>query len=119
MDFSLSQEHQSIFEMAYEFGQKQIAPNALAWEKDGTIPKELWKHAGELGLGGIYVSEKYGGSGLNRLDASLIFEAMAMACPSVSSFLTIHNMCGGMIEKFGSEELKEKWLPRLLSLIHI
>ena len=86
MDFSLSQEHQSIFEMAYEFGQKQIAPNALTWEKDGTIPKKLWKQTGELGLGGIYVSEKYGGSGLNRLDASLIFEAMAMACPSVSSF---------------------------------
>ena len=84
-----TKEHHSIFEMAYEFGQKQIAPNALAWEKDGTIPKELWKQAGELGLGGIYVSEKYGGSGLNRLDASLIFEAMAMACPSVSSFLTM------------------------------
>ena len=116
MDFSLSEEHKSIFEMAYEFGQKQIAPNALIWEKDGTIPKGLWKQAGELGLGGIYVSEKYGGSGLNRLDASLIFEAMAMSCPSVSSFLTIHNMCGGMIEKFGSEELKEKWLPRLCKM---
>ena len=55
MDFSLSEEHKSIFEMAYEFGQKQIAPNALIWEKDGTIPKGLWKQAGELGLGGIYV----------------------------------------------------------------
>ena len=69
-----------------------------------------------LGLGGIYVSEKYGGSGLDRFSASLIFEALAMACPSVGSFLTIHNMCGGMIDKFGSDELKEKWLPKLCTM---
>ena len=116
MDFSFTEENTAIFDMAYEFGQEFIAPNALTWEKEGTIPKELWKKAGSLGLGGIYVSEKYGGSGLDRFSASLIFEALAMACPSVGSFLTIHNMCGGMIDKFGSDELKEKWLPKLCTM---
>ena len=102
MDFSLTDENNAVFDMAYEFGQEFIAPYALAWEKEGNIPKDLWVKAGELGLGGIYVSEEFGGSGLDRFSATLIFEALAMACPSVGSFLTIHNMCGGMIEKFGS-----------------
>lgn len=116
MDFSLTDENNAVFDMAYEFGQEFIAPYALAWEKAGNIPKDLWANAGELGLGGIYVSEEFGGSGLDRFSATLIFEALAMACPSVGSFLTIHNMCGGMIEKFGSKELKEKWLPKLCKM---
>lgn len=116
MDFSLTDENNAVFDMAYEFGQEFIAPYALAWEKEGNIPKDLWVKAGELGLGGIYVSEEFGGSGLDRFSATLIFEALAMACPSVGSFLTIHNMCGGMIEKFGSQELKEKWLPKLCKM---
>jgi alkylation response protein AidB-like acyl-CoA dehydrogenase len=116
MDFSLTDENNAVFDMAYEFGQEFIAPYALAWEKEGNIPKDLWAKAGELGLGGIYVSEEFGGSGLDRFSATLIFEALAMACPSVGSFLTIHNMCGGMIEKFGSLELKEKWLPKLCKM---
>jgi alkylation response protein AidB-like acyl-CoA dehydrogenase len=70
----------------------------------------------DLGLGGIYVSEDQGGSGLGRLDATLIFEALAMACPSVSAFLSIHNMCGGMIDKYGSEETRTRWLPDLCSM---
>jgi len=69
-----------------------------------------------LGLGGIYVSEENGGSGLSRLDATLIFEALAMACPSVSAFLSIHNMCGGMIDNFGSQESKSHWLPDLCAM---
>ncbi|MCP4826209.1 MAG: acyl-CoA dehydrogenase, partial [Shimia sp.] len=82
----------------------------------GSIPKELWPQIAELGLGGIYVSEEYGGSGLSRLDATLVFEALAISCPSVGSFLSIHNMYGGMIDKFGSEETKQKWLPDLCSM---
>ena len=113
MDFELSAEQQAIFEMARDFGQEHIAPFAREWEKAGTIPKELWPKVGELGLGGIYVSEEYGGSGLSRLDATLVFEALAMACPSVGSFLSIHNMCAGMIDKFGSEEMKSEWLPKI------
>ena len=116
MDFALSDEQNAIWEMAYGFGQDHIAPFALKWEKDGTIPKELWPKAAELGLGGIYVSEDWGGSGLGRLDATLIFEALAMACPSVSAFLSIHNMCGGMIDQFGAPESKSKWLGDLCTM---
>ncbi len=116
MDYALSEEQTAIFDMAFAFGQEHIAPYAQDWEKQGTIPKDLWPKVAELGLGGIYVSEDWGGSGLSRLDATLVFEALAMACPSVGSFLSIHNMCGGMIDKFGSEETKQKWLPDLCSM---
>ncbi|WP_347267221.1 acyl-CoA dehydrogenase family protein [Paracoccus sp. (in: a-proteobacteria)] len=111
MDFALSEEQQAIFDMARAFGTEHIAPHARAWEEAGTIPRELWARAAELGFGGVYVSEDFGGTGLSRLDATLVFEALAMACPSVGSFLSIHNMCGGMIDKFGTPENKERWLP--------
>jgi len=116
MDFARTEEQTAIFDMAYEFGQERIAPHAQQWERDGTIPKDLWPEVGALGLGGIYVNEDMGGSGLTRTDAALVFEALAMACPSVGSFLSIHNMCGGMIDKFGSDELRQKWLPKMCSM---
>jgi len=116
MDFALTDEQIAIFDMAYAFGQEHIAPYAQTWEKQGTIPKDLWPKVAELGLGGIYVSDDFGGSGLSRLDATLVFEALAMACPSVGSFLSIHNMCGGMIDKFGSDTLRAEWLPKLCSM---
>ncbi|WP_444451833.1 acyl-CoA dehydrogenase family protein [Rhodobacter capsulatus] len=116
MDFALSEEQQAIFDMAFAFGQEEIAPHARDWEAAGTIPRDLWPKVAALGLGGIYVSEDYGGSGLSRLDATLVFEALAMACPAVGSFLSIHNMCGGMIDKFGSPETKAKWLPKLCTM---
>ena len=116
MDFARTEEQTTIFDMAYEFGQERIAPHAQQWEQDGTIPKDLWPEVGALGLAGIYVSEDMGGSGLSRTDAALVFEALAMACPSVGSFLSIHNMCGGMIDKFGSDELRQKWLPKMCSM---
>ncbi|REC55045.1 acyl-CoA dehydrogenase [Rhodosalinus sediminis] len=116
MDFALSEEQRAIFDMAHAFGQEHIAPHAQAWERAGTIPRELWPRVAELGLAGIYVSEEHGGSGLGRLDAALVFEALAMACPSVGSFLSIHNMCGGMIDTYGSEETKARWLPALCSM---
>lgn len=116
MDFALSEEQQAIFDMAKAFGADEIAPHAREWEAAGTIPKELWPKIAALGLGGIYVSEEYGGSGLSRLDATLVFEALAMACPAVGSFLSIHNMCAGMIDRFGSDVMKSEWLPRLCTM---
>ncbi len=116
MDFALSEEQQAIFEMAYAFGQDEIAPHARNWEREGTIPKALWPKVAALGLGGIYVSDTYGGSGLGRLDATLVFEALAMACPAVGSFLSIHNMCGGMIDAYGTDAQKARWLPGLCSM---
>ncbi len=116
MDFAPTEEQTAIFDMAYEFGQEHIAPYAAKWEDEEHIPKELWSKVAELGLGGVYVGEDYGGSGLSRLDATMVFEALSMSCPSVASFLSIHNMCGGMIDKFGSEETKQAWLPKLCSM---
>ncbi len=116
MDFALSEEQEAIFDMAHAFGEEHIAPFAQAWEKDGTIPKNLWPKLAELGFGGLYVREDSGGSGLSRLDATLVFEALSMACPSVAAFLSIHNMCAAMIDKFGSDEMREALLPRAVAM---
>ncbi|SPF80769.1 acyl-CoA dehydrogenase family protein [Pseudoprimorskyibacter insulae] len=116
MDFALTEEQTAIFDMAHAFGQDRIAPNAKAWEAAGTIPKELWPEVGALGFGGLYVSEESGGAGLGRLDATLVFEALSMACPSVAAFLSIHNMCAKMIDTFASQDLKDRYLPKVLTM---
>lgn len=116
MDFALNEEQTAIFDMAHAFGQDNIAPHAHQWEKDGTIPKELWPQIGELGFGGLYVSEETGGAGLTRLDATLVFEALSMACPSVAAFLSIHNMCAKMLDTFASDEMKERVMPKVLTM---
>ncbi|MEO0485072.1 MAG: acyl-CoA dehydrogenase family protein [Pseudomonadota bacterium] len=102
----LSDDQVAIFDMAYRVGQDEIAPNARAWEAEGTIPKDLWPKLAALGFGGLYVRENAGGSGLSRHDSTLVFEALAMACPSVSAFLSIHNMCAWMIDRFGSDAMR-------------
>ena len=116
MDFALTEEQTAIFDMAHAFGQENIAPFARQWESEGTIPKELWPRVGELGFGGLYVSEEGGGSALTRLDATLVFEALSMACPSVAAFLSIHNMCAKMLDSFASDEMKARIMPDVLSL---
>ena len=116
MDFALTEEQSAIFDMAKGFGTDRIAPNAAQWEKDGTIPRDLWPEVGELGFGGIYVSEEAGGAGLSRLDGTLIFEALSQSCASVAAFLSIHNMCCAMIDKFGSDEMKDRVLPGALPM---
>ncbi|MEX3315132.1 acyl-CoA dehydrogenase family protein [Sulfitobacter sp. PS-8MA] len=116
MDFALNEEQTAIFDMAYAFGQDNIAPHAHQWEKDETIPKELWPQVGELGFGGLYVSEESGGAGLTRLDATLVFEALSMACPSVAAFLSIHNMCAKMLDTFAGDEMKARVMPGVLSM---
>ena len=116
MDFALSEEQTAIFDMAHAFGQDRIAPHAREWEAQGTIPKDLWPQIAELGFGGLYVSEESGGAGLGRLDATLVFEALSMACPSVAAFLSIHNMCAKMIDTFASDEMKARVLPDALTM---
>ena len=116
MDFALSEEQTAIFDMARDFGAQHIAPFAREWEEAGEIPKSLWPQLAQLGFGGLYVREESGGSGLSRLDATLVFEALSMACPTVASFLSIHNMCAAMIDKFGSQGLRDKYLPRALTM---
>lgn len=116
MDFALTNEQEAIFDMAKAFGESQIAPNAQAWEKAGEIPKDLWPQLAELGFGGLFVAEDAGGAGLSRLDGTLIFEALSMACPSVSALLSIHNMCAAMLDKFGSDRLKAQMLPDVVTM---
>ncbi len=116
MDFALSEEQIAIFDMAHAFGQEHIAPHAREWEREGCIPKDLWPRIAELGFGGLYVSEQSGGSGLTRLDATLVFEALSMACPSVAAFLSIHNMCAKMLDAFASDAMKTRLMPDILSM---
>jgi len=116
MDFALTEEQTAIYDMAFAFGQENIAPHALEWDQQESFPKDVLRAAGELGMAGIYVSEDVGGSALSRLDATLIFEALAYACPSISSFISIHNMTAWMIDSFGTEEQRQKWLPQMTTL---
>ena len=115
MDFVLSEEQQSIFDMAHDFAEQMIAPHAVNWDQTEQMPKDVLRQSAELGLASIYVPEAHGGSGLSRLDATLVFEALAMGCPSVSSFLSIHNMVAWMVSSFGSDELRETYLADLCS----
>lgn len=116
MDFALSEEQTAIFDMARAFGEEHIAPFARQWEAEGCIPKDLWPRLAESGFGGLYVSEDSGGSGLTRLDVTLVFEALSRSCASVSAFLSIHNMCAAMIDKFASDEMKSRILPRAVTM---
>ena len=116
MDFALSEEQTAIFDMAHAFGAKHIAPFARQWEKDEVIPKTLWPQIAELGFGGLYVSEENGGTGLSRLDATLVFEALSMSCASVAAFLSIHNMCAKMIDSLGTDALRDRILPKALTM---
>jgi alkylation response protein AidB-like acyl-CoA dehydrogenase len=116
MDFALSEEQTFIFDTARSFGEDRIAPHARDWEREGTIPKELWREIAELGFGGLYVSENAGGAGLTRLDATLVFEALSRSCASVAAFLSIHNMVARMIDAYGSDEMKARVLPKALTM---
>ncbi len=116
MDFVLSEEQQAVFDMAHDFAEQTIAPHAVDWDQTEQMPKEVLRQSAELGLAAIYVPEEHGGSGLSRLDATLVFEALAMACPSVSSFLSIHNMVAWMVSSFGNEQLRETYLSDLCSM---
>ena len=116
MDFALSEEQTAIFDMAKDFGAQEIAPFARQWEKDEIIPKDLWPKFGELGLGAIYVPEEDGGSGLTRLDGTLVFEALSMACPSVAAFLSIHNMCASMMAANATDEVKSRMMADVVSM---
>lgn len=116
MDFALTEEQEAIFAMARDFARDRIAPFAAEWEAAGTIPREALAEAGALGFAAMYVPEEMGGAGLSRLDATLVFEALAMGCPAVASFISIHNMCASMVAAYGSESLRDRWLPRLVTL---
>ena len=119
MDFALSEEQTAIYDMARAFGEEHIAPNARDWDNAGDIPKSLWPQLAELGFGGLYVSEQSGGAGLTRLEATLVFEALSRSCISVAAFLSVHNMCAAMLDKFGSDDTKARHLPDAITMTKI
>ena len=114
--FGLTEDQIAIQETARKFTADMITPFAAEWDEKHHYPIDVWKAAGELGFGGIYVSEEGGGIGLGRLDAALIMEAMAYGCPATSSYISIHNMVAWMIDAFADRQLKERYLPALITM---
>lgn len=114
--FELNEDQLAIQDMARAFAGDRVAPHALQWDRDKHFPIDVIRETGPLGMGGVYVREDVGGSALKRLDAVLIFEALATACPSFSAFVSIHNMAAWMIDTFGNEEQRQRFLPKLTSM---
>ena len=117
--FDLSDDQRQIQEMAQKFTADAITPHAAEWDEKHIFPRDTIRQAAELGFASIYVSEESGGIGLGRLEAALIMEAMAYGCPSTSAFISIHNMAAWMIDRFGGDEVKAKYLPALISMERI
>ena len=113
--FDLTDDQLQIQEMARKFTADAITPFAAEWDEKHIFPSDTIREAAELGFGAIYVSEESGGIGLGRLEAALIMEAMAYGCPSTSAFISIHNMAAWMIDRFGSAEVKQKYLPSMIA----
>jgi alkylation response protein AidB-like acyl-CoA dehydrogenase len=119
LSFELSEEQAAIRDMARDFAAEHLAPFAVEWDREKIFPVETLRAAAALGMGGIYVSEAHGGSGLSRLDAALIIEALATGCPTISAYISIHNMVAGMIDRYGSDAQREKYLPKLCTMEHL
>lgn len=113
MSGELNEEQSSIFAMAADFAAQELAPHALEWDEQKHFPVDVLRKAAALGMGGIYIRDDVGGSGLTRMDAALIFEALSQGCPVIASFLSIHNMCAWVIDAYGSEAQRQKWLPQM------
>ena len=114
--FALNEDQIAIRDMARDFAAENIAPHALKWDEEKHLPVNVMRQAAALGIGGIYIRDDVGGSAMTRFDAALIFEALAQGCPAVSAFISIHNMASWMIDAYGSEAQRQKWLPRLCTM---
>jgi len=117
--FDLTDDQRQIQDMARKFTADAITPFAAEWDEQHIFPRDTIRAAAELGFASIYVSEESGGIGLGRLEAALIMEAMAYGCPSTSAFISIHNMAAWMIDRFGSDTVKAKYLPALVTMDRI
>ena len=114
--FDLTDDQREIQELARRFTADRITPFAAKWDEEAHYPVDVWKAAGELGFGAIYIAEEHGGTGLGRLEAALIMEAMAYSCPATSAFISIHNMATWMIERFGGQAIRDRFLPGLVTM---
>ena len=115
MDYELSEDQAAFRDVARQFSDRQLAPNAADWDANKTFPKDVIKAAGDLGFCGLYCPESAGGLGLSRLDSSIILEQLSMGCTSTTAFISIHNMATWMITEFGSTELVEAIAPGLIA----
>ena len=119
MDFELSDDQRAFQQAAREFAQREMAPQAARWDAEGIFPKDVLRQAGELGFCGLYAAEAHGGLGGTRLDAALVFEELAAACPSTAAYLTIHNMATWMVTKFARPEIAAQFGPALTRGEHL
>jgi hypothetical protein len=113
VDFALSEDERALEEAARDFAAAELAPHSARWDEEAYFPVEVLKRAAGLGFAGLYVQEDVGGSGLTRLDAAIVFEALAGGDVSTAAFLSIHNMASWMIDRFADEQLRQRYLPRL------
>ena len=118
MDFELSDDQRAFAETARTFAREEWLPHAPGWDERAEFPVAALRQAAELGFAGIYVGEEFGGSGLGRLDATIIFEELAAACVSTAAYLSIHNMAAWMIDRFGTRDQRARFLPRLTTMEH-
>jgi len=118
MDFSLNDEQRAFQATARQFARDEMMPHARGWDENETFPVEALRKAAALGFGGIYVKEDVGGSALTRLDAALIFEELAQGCTSTAAYISIHNMASWMIDAYGGEAARKKFLPKLTTMAH-
>lgn len=116
MAIALTEEQSMIQDMARNFSAEKLAPHAAEWDETGHFPVDVIREAAGLGFGSIYTKEEHGGSGLSRLDAVLIFEALSKGCISTAAFISIHNMCTWMIDTFGDDALRSEWIPQLAQM---
>jgi alkylation response protein AidB-like acyl-CoA dehydrogenase len=117
--FALPEDQIALRDTARAFAAEKIAPFALKWDEEKHFPVATIREAAGLGMGGIYIRDDVGGSGLTRLDAALIFEALAQGCPTVSAYISIHNMAAWMIDAYGSVDQRMRYLPKLCSMQYL
>jgi isobutyryl-CoA dehydrogenase len=112
----LNEEQKEIYNTAAKFANDRMKPFMIEWDRKEHFPIDVLKEAASLGFAAIYCNAENGGTGLTRLDASVVFEALATGCVSTAAYISIHNMCAWMIDEFGNEEQRKKWIPLLANM---
>ena len=114
--FDLPATTRELREVALAFARDKLTPHAQEWDEARHLPVDVLREAAGLGMAALYVREESGGAGLSRLDAAVVFEALATGCPTIAAFLSIHNMVAWMIDRFGDDGQRAAWLPSLVSM---